>query len=115
MATKTNLDSATLGATKAFLGRLSGRSDVVGAWLFGSRARGNARVGSDADLAIILRGAPGERFREALRLADLAFEVLLETGVLIEALPLWQEEWEHGETFSNPALIETIRRDGIPL
>jgi hypothetical protein len=41
--------------------------------------------------------------------------VLLETGVHIQPLPLWEEEWEHPETFSNPRLIENIRREGIPL
>lgn len=51
----------------------------------------------------------------ALELADLAFDVMLETGVLVEAIPFWEEEWAHPERFANPALIENIRRDGVPL
>ncbi|MBK1630056.1 nucleotidyltransferase [Thiohalocapsa halophila] len=39
----------------------------------------------------------------------------MDIGILIEALPLWQEEWMHPERFSNPALIEHIRREGIYL
>ncbi|WP_370645097.1 nucleotidyltransferase [Mycetohabitans sp. B6] len=45
----------------------------------------------------------------------MAFDVLLETGVLVEALPLWEDEMEHPELFSNPALIRNIHREGIAL
>jgi hypothetical protein len=31
------------------------------------------------------------------------------------ALPLWESEWEHPETFNNPDLIENIRREGVRL
>jgi len=48
-------------------------------------------------------------------MAGIAFDVMLETGVLIDPLPLWEDEWTHPERFSNPALIDNIRRDGIPL
>ena len=51
----------------------------------------------------------------ALDLAGLAFDVMLETGLLIEAIPFWEDEWEHPERFANPALIENIRREGVPL
>jgi uncharacterized protein len=33
----------------------------------------------------------------------------------VEALPLWADEVEHPETFSNPALINNILREGIRL
>jgi hypothetical protein len=39
----------------------------------------------------------------------------METGVLVEALPIWEDEWEHPDRFSNPALIENIRHQGIRL
>lgn len=39
---------------------LEGRPDVVCAWLFGSRARGDAHDGSDVDVAV-LRGMPRPR------------------------------------------------------
>jgi hypothetical protein len=48
-------------------------------------------------------------------MAGIAFDVMLETGVLVDAIPFWEEEWEHPELFSNPALIENIRREGVRL
>ena len=89
--------------------------DLAGAVLFGSRARGGFRPDSDADIAVLLRGVPGQRVDEALKMADIAFDVMLDTGILIEAIPLWEQEWEHPERFSNPALIENIRREGLRL
>lgn len=105
-------------AIRLFLARLPETCAVSGVLLFGSQARNQARADSDADLAILLHGQPehaGQRIELALYMADLAFDILLETGVLIEALPLWESEWEHPETFNNPALLHTIRREGIRL
>jgi hypothetical protein len=48
-------------------------------------------------------------------MAGIAFDVLLDTGVLIQALPLWRDELEPPEQFSNPALIENIQREGVRL
>jgi|GEM_PF-4705380 len=65
--------------------------------------------------AVLLEGPHRPFLATKLELADIAYDVLLETGVHIQPLPLWEEEWEHPETFSNPRLIENIRREGIPL
>jgi predicted nucleotidyltransferase len=70
---------------------------------------------SDADIAVILPGPRGERTERAIEMAAIAFDVLLDTGILIQPLPLWEEEWEHPERFNNPSLIEAIRREGIRL
>jgi hypothetical protein len=32
---------------------------------------------------------------------------------LISPLPIWLDEWEHPETYSNPALLRSIVRDGV--
>lgn len=50
-----------------------------------------------------------------LAMADVAYDVLLETGVLIQPLPIWEEEWEHPELFGNRDLLRNIRRDGVRL
>jgi hypothetical protein len=48
-------------------------------------------------------------------MAGIAFDVLLDTGILVQALPLWRDELTYPERFSNPALIDNIRREGIRL
>jgi hypothetical protein len=50
-----------------------------------------------------------------LDMADIAFDVLLETGILISPLPVWLDEWAHPEDDSNPDLLHNIARDGVPL
>ena len=109
------MDSKTEKAARTFLQRVSGRYNVTNAFLFGSRARGVFRPDSDADIAVLIHGAKSPRVDAALEMADIAFDVMMETGVLIEALPLWEDEWEHPEIFNNPALIENIRQEGIQL
>ena len=88
---------------------------VAGIILFGSRARHNHRPDSDADVAVLMRGHRGQFLDTVLSMADIAYDVLLETGVLIEALPVWEEEWEHPENYRNPALLRNIDREGIRL
>lgn len=109
------LDPDTERAVRVFLEKIAGRYDVTGAILFGSRARRMHRPDSDADIAVLLHGPRGKRVDAAIDMAGIAFDVLLDTGVLVQALPLWEEELEHPEMFSNPALIDNIRREGLRL
>jgi len=53
--------------------------------------------------------------RTKLEFDDLAYEVLLDTGVRIQPLPVWQSEWEHPEHYSNPHLLKNIAHEGIRL
>jgi hypothetical protein len=48
-------------------------------------------------------------------MAGVAFDVLLETDILVSPLPIWEDEWAHPETASNPRLLENIRREGVAL
>ena len=109
------IDADTERAARVFLGRVAGLYPIDQALLFGSRARRSHRQDSDADIAVVIAGEHGKRSTVAMDMAGIAFEVLLDTGVLIEALPLWSGELEHPELFGNLALIENIRRDGIKL
>ena len=104
-----------LAASEVFLLRLGGRYPVHHAILFGSRARGDHNAESDADLAIILDGPTGARSTVAADMAGMAFHAMLETGVLVDPLPLWRDEFETPERFKNHALIEAIRREGVQL
>lgn len=109
------IDAETARAARAFLDEIAGRYAVREAILFGSRARRTHRPDSDADIAVVLQGGHGMRSTVAMDMAGIAFGVLLDTGVLVEALPLWDDELEHPEQFNNPALIEAIRREGVKL
>ena len=77
------LDRATQEAARVFLARAAERYLVADARLFGSRARGDSRADSDADIALLLAGAVGAFLDTKLELADIAYDVLLETGIRI--------------------------------
>lgn len=108
-----SIDRKTLEVAKVFLERLEGRYPVQGGVLFGSRARASHEADSDADLAVVLAGASGDRRSASREMAGIAFDVLMETGVLVDPLPLWEGELERRVAFSNPALIDAIWRDGV--
>jgi antitoxin ChpS len=111
----TAIDPATSAAAGVFLKAVTARFPVTRALLFGSRARRNFGPESDADIAVILSGVPQSYARTKLSMADIAYDVLLETGVLIQPLPIWEDQWALPDTHCNPALLRTIAREGIPL
>jgi hypothetical protein len=67
------------------------------------RARGDNRADSDLDLAVVLNGERGNFIDTKLDMAGLAFGVLMETGVLVQAFPMWEDDLDHPEQFPNPA------------
>jgi uncharacterized protein len=86
------LDPATERAARAFLHALEGKYPVVEGILYGSRARGDNQPDSDADIAVILRGERGDRAAASLDMAGIAFHVMMKTGVMVQGLPLWEDE-----------------------
>jgi predicted nucleotidyltransferase len=70
--------------------------------LFGSRATGNARRASDIDLAI---SAPNATTDQWLELTD----------ALDEAPVIYEFDVVRTERAHNPALIEKIAREGVPI
>ena len=109
------LDPNTVAAARAFLGRVAAVYPMRRAALFGSRARGVFREDSDADLVVFLPGMRGQFVATKLAMADIAYDVLLETGIRIQPLPVWEEEWAHPENYSNPMLLHNIEREGVCL
>ena len=83
--------------------------------MFGSRARGDHRPDSDLDLAIVLNGRRGNFIDTKLDIAGIAFDVLLETGILVQPFPLWDDDLAHPERSTNPALMKNIADHGIRL
>ncbi|EXI66562.1 MAG: hypothetical protein AW08_02467 [Candidatus Accumulibacter adjunctus] len=66
-------------------------------------------------MAVLLRGEQGRFLSTKLAMADVAFDVPLETGILVSPLPVWLDEWEHPEDYPNPALVYSIGREGVRL
>ncbi len=109
------LDAETERAARVFMQRIEGKYPAIEGLVYGSRARGDHKPDSDTDLAVILKGERGDRYKVSSDMAGIAFDVMLETGVLVSPLPLWEEEFLQPERFSNPALIENIKREGLRL
>lgn len=109
------LDPQTERAVRVFIRRAAEVYELDGAVLFGSRARRDHGPDSDADVAVLLPGPHGAFLDTKLALADIAYDVLLETGVLIQPLPVWEDEWAHPEQAENPGLIANIAREGVRL
>jgi uncharacterized protein len=107
------LNLETERAARAFMLRIADRYSVSEGFVYGSRARGDHTADSDTDLAVILKGESGNRWEVTRELSGIAFDVMLETGILVQALPLWEGEWRRPERFSNPALIANIKREGL--
>ncbi len=77
--------------------------------LFGSRARGDARPGSDYDIAVFLNGQ--DSFNdEAVRLAAIETDILYDTGAVINAMPFSAGAYQH-----RTGLMSELRRNGLDL
>ena len=110
-----HLDPDTEEAVRRFLALMASRYEMAGAIVYGSRARGTHHPDSDADVAVLLSGAHQRFLPTKLTMADVAYDVLLETGIAISPLPIWLDEWEHPEAYPNPGLLQNIAQEGIRL
>ena len=110
-----HIDHETEAAVRRFISLIADRFDTAGAIVYGSRARGTHRPDSDADVVVLLSGEHQRFLTTKLAMSDVAFDVLLETGINISPLPVWLDEWEHPEHYSNPALLQNIAREGVRL
>ena len=109
------IDRNTEQAVQRFLTLIADSYDMAGAIVYGSRARGTHRPDSDADVLVLLKGEHQRVLKTTLAMADVAYDVLLETGINISPLPVWLDQWEHPESFSNPELLHNIAREGVRL
>ena len=109
------IPAPTLAAIRAFAARVARAYPMQQAILFGSRARGTAHDESDADVAVILTGLRGHFIKTKMAMNDIAYDILLDSGIRIQPMPVWEGEWAHPERYSNPDLLLSIAREGIIL
>jgi predicted nucleotidyltransferase len=88
--------------TKAYGPRLK---DLI---LYGSRARGDAEIGSDVDTLVVL-DALGSFWEEFARVGAAADRVSLENDVVISAIPVSAEEFRSRRS----PLLLNVRREGV--
>ena len=78
--------------------------------LFGSRARGDARPGSDYDVAVFIKDL-SSRWEEAGKLSEIETEILYDKGAVINAMPYASGSWRDPVS----PLMRAIRVEGIDL
>jgi len=108
-----NIDKALAGYVATVRARYGSR--LYGVVLFGSRARGDMRPDSDADVVIILKDDDWRFWQEKMALADLAYEPFVEAGLTIQPWPISLAHWMNPRSHHNPQFIEAIRQDARPL
>ena len=74
--------------------------------LFGSRARGDARPDSDYDVAVFLKDLT-DRWGEVDRIADIATDIMDETGAFVHAMPYRAETYR-----DRTPLMHEVRGEG---
>jgi uncharacterized protein len=108
------LDPDTESTIRIFLARLPPDIRVERAILYGSRARGEHRPDSDADLALIV----DDRYNVSQLtwfLGGLAFEVYLKTDILIQPVPISLSDWLNPGGFMRPGFLRNVAREGVTL
>jgi predicted nucleotidyltransferase len=91
------------------------RDRLKGLYLFGSRARGDNRPDSDADVAVVLQDGDWVGWKERRVLNRLAYEPSLESGLAIQAWPFSDQQWQHAGSQPNAPLIDAARREAVAL
>jgi len=89
-------------------------NDLLGAYLFRSRARGDYHACSNVNVAGVVENhrLAGSR---CLRFSDLRYDVLIETGADLDIEVLSKSEWLEPSRSERASRVPEIRRDAIDL
>jgi predicted nucleotidyltransferase len=88
--------------------------DLESVWLFGSRARGERREGSDVDLLVLTRGDPeADRQRVWKAIDDVARAMDVNPAVFVPHT--WDRAWLEGRREIASFFIQEVDRDKIVL
>ncbi len=111
-----SVDSITKQALMAFKRLLMDRygEHLKALYLFGSRARGDHRPDSDADVAVFL-DVVSDPIGEQFDLIDQAYDILLDTGVNIQPWVFEEISLSTEGKIRARHLVETVRREGTRL
>jgi predicted nucleotidyltransferase len=105
------MDSEHKAAVDKFLGLARDRFDIQSALVFGSTAMGLRKAVSDIDVALLLEHSGVSKAHLTLELADIAYDVLLDTGLRIDPVPIWTDEWTSNNMPNS--LIDHIKQQGV--
>ena len=96
----------------SFLRRITAvGGDVVGLYLYGSRARGDHHPDSDYDVFVVLH----ERTRDTIdRMYDAVVDVVCESGSLVSLKIVSRQQFRWLVAAGNP-LVANVLHDGVPL
>ena len=78
--------------------------------LFGSQARGDAVVGSDIDVLIVLKDTVSQ-FEEVARTSEFTSALCLKYDVVISRIFISEEEYLHSQML----FLRNVRREGVHL
>lgn len=108
-----HLSTRETEAVKKYIELLRGQfSEVTKVILYGSKARGDFNAYSDIDLLLLVERDMTDSWKKELAAWTQQFN--LDNDVLIQSILLSDKEWVN-PSFRNFLLVETIKREGIPL
>jgi predicted nucleotidyltransferase len=110
------MDEQTRDALLSFKSRLIQRygKHLKAVYLFGSRARGNHRPDSDADVAVFLDWVP-DPLAEQLDLIDEGYSILLAEGINIQPWIFEAASLKAPGSYRAAHLLQTVLQEGVAL
>jgi len=86
---------------------------LVAVYLFGSRARGDHRPDSDADVAVFLREGQGNPLDERYDVIEDTYDLLLERGLYMQPWTLPEGALQQPDRHPGGHLAKAVLRDGV--